>query len=230
MAELFAEQKILSNTKLNLQQKVNELQKFAKATLTAAEASAIADQTMHDVAKEQKPGWNTKDYQKSYNKNYIKNFKKKMKEIDLIFDTDSESDSTDTNEIKKTKKQKQVKPKEPKQEINWMDRKITVLNNKLSETQKRYDAIAASMKKIDSSAMVRKENANLEKQIRILKKLRSTYGRQESKYQSRANNYVKKNFKGKSNEKLRSNIKNGKIKGSYSSLVKKFVHYMEFSH
>ncbi len=222
MAELFAEQKILSNTKLNLQQKVNELHKFAKATLTAAEASAIADQTMHDVAKEQKPGWNTKDYQKSYNKNYIKNFKKKMKEIDFIFETDSESDSTDTNETKKTKKQKQEKPKEPKQEINWMDRKITVLNNKLSETQKRYDAIAASMKKIDSSAMVRKENANLEKQIRILKKLRSTYGRQESKYQSRANNYVKKNFKGKSNEKLRSNIKNGKIKGSYSSLVKKY--------
>lgn len=239
LLDLYLQERILNNSKLNMSQKISALKDFIKELDEAKfkEINAKGDEIFNDTIRSELAKSNgmgiseaTKKAQKEKEK-YLAKEAKKITGANQKTDTsgsrgksgDKGNSGNKNNQSNRNIATDEPKPvKEPKQEINWMDRKITVLNNKLSETQKRYDAIAASMKKIDSSAMVRKENANLEKQIRILKKLRSTYGRQESKYQSRANNYVKKNFKGKSNEKLRSNIKNGKIKGSYSSLVKKY--------
>lgn len=226
IADLIAKENILSNNDLGFDSKITQLEQLAGEYFGAAAAADFMSQVQTSangalygggtVNPEQ--AWEniSKKYQKIQKKG---NKKSKTTRAELATSPSSPPSSPSSPS---SPKQKTKREKEPKQEINWMDRKITVLNNKLSEIQKRYDAIAASMKKADSSALVRKENANLKKQYRLLKKLRSTYGKQEKKYKSQADRYTKKNFKGKKNKTLRSNIKNGKIKGSYSSLVKKY--------
>jgi len=217
LLRFYLQENILNNSKLDMSQKIQALKDFIKEIDKAKfksidlKGDKIFNKTMStELAKSN--GMNISKATKKAQKKKESYLEKKAKELTQQ-NPEIEGELGDTGNSGK-----QNTAKEPKQEINWMDRKVTALNNKLSETQKLYNAIAATMKKADSSAMVKKENANLNKQIRTLRTLRSAYGRQASKYQSKANKFAKKNL----SKDLQNKVKNGKIKGTYSELVAQY--------
>ena len=108
-------------------------------------------------------------------------------------------------------------------EIDWIARRVTALNNALSRTQAIYENIFN----------IRKQEANYEKQIRITTKLINTYNKAIDKYAQKAEGYL--NGTTKVNKKKTSRLaflrsvgvdvdmlRNGKIKGSYKQLIKKY--------
>lgn len=150
---LYAQENILANSDLGLQEKVNQLSDFIKKTLGAAEASKIFAETMHQVAKAEKGGWSTLDYQKSFNKNYIDQYNKKMNKINLGVKVTPNPTSSGSGS--KQGKTKNSKSKDSKQEIDWIARKLEVL-------QKAIDTTSGKLQNLFS---IKAKKNNINKQI-----------------------------------------------------------------
>ena len=106
---------------------------------------------------------------------------------------------------KKTKKKSKSSKSKTKQEFDWIERRVTVLNNKISLLNAKKDNLFT----------VSKKNNNLKKQIKEMTKLLGTYSTAYNKYLQKANSV-------KLDSKLKSKVRNGAIKGSYSQLVQSY--------
>ena len=106
---------------------------------------------------------------------------------------------------KNKSKNKSSKSKSSKQEFDWIERRVTVLNNKISLLNAKKDNLFT----------VSKKNNNLKKQIKEMTKLLGTYSTAYNKYLQKANSV-------KLDSKLKSKVRNGAIKGSYSQLVQSY--------
>lgn len=110
-----------------------------------------------------------------------------------------------TKKTKNKSKNKSSKSKSSKQEFDWIERRVTVLNNKISLLNAQKDNLFT----------VKSKNNNLKKQIKEMTKLLSTYSTAYNKYLQKANSV-------KLDSKLKSKVRNGAIKGSYSQLVQSY--------
>ena len=106
---------------------------------------------------------------------------------------------------KKTKKKSKSSKSKTKQEFDWIERRVTVLNNKISLLNAQKDNLFT----------VSKKNNNLKKQIKEMTKLLGTYSTAYNKYLQKANSV-------KLDSKLKSKVRNGAINGSYSQLVQSY--------
>lgn len=106
---------------------------------------------------------------------------------------------------KKTKKKSKSSKSKTKQEFDWIERRVTVLNNKISLLNAKKDNLFT----------VSKKNNNLKKQIKEMTKLLGTYSTAYNKYLQKANSV-------KLDSKLKSKVRNGAINGSYSQLVQSY--------
>lgn len=105
----------------------------------------------------------------------------------------------------KDKDKDKSKNKSSKQEFDWIERRVTVLNNKISLLNAKKDNLFT----------VSKKNNNLKKQIKEMTKLLGTYSTAYTKYLQKANSV-------KLDSKLKSKVRNGAINGSYSQLVQSY--------
>lgn len=186
---LYAQENILANSDLGLQEKVNQLSDFIKKTLGAAEASKIFAETMHQVAKAEKGGWSTLDYQKSFNKNYIDQYNKKMNKINLGVKVTPNPTSSGSGS--KQGKTKNSKSKDSKQEIDWIARKLEVL-------QKAIDTTSGKLQNLFS---IKAKKNNINKQITETTKLLNANRKAAKAYTAEAN---KVKLGGKLKAKVRS--------------------------
>lgn len=152
---LYAQEHILANSDLGLQDKVSQLADFIEKTLGAAEASKIFAETMHQVAKAEKGGWSTLDYQKSFNKNYIDQYNKKMNKINLGVKVTPDPVTSGSGGNSKNNKSSKDKSKDSKQEIDWIARKLEVL-------QKAIDTTSGKLQNLFS---IKDQKNNINKQI-----------------------------------------------------------------
>lgn len=106
---------------------------------------------------------------------------------------------------KKTKNKSKSSKSKTKQEFDWIERRVTVLNNKISLLNAKKDNLFT----------VSKKNNNLKKQIKEMTKLLGTYSTAYTKYLQKANSV-------KLDSKLKSKVRNGAINGSYSQLVQSY--------
>lgn len=105
----------------------------------------------------------------------------------------------------KDKDKDKSKNKSSKQEFDWIERRVTVLNNKISLLNAQKENLFT----------VSSKNKNLKKQIKEMTKLLSTYSTAYNKYLQKANSV-------KLDSKLKSKVRNGAINGSYSQLVQSY--------
>lgn len=92
-----------------------------------------------------------------------------------------------------------------KQEFDWIDRRITRLTAKISLLNAQKENLFT----------VKKKNANLNKQITNTTKLINTYSKAVTKYTKKANSISL-------SASLKKQVQNGKITGSYKSLIKQY--------
>lgn len=77
-------------------------------------------------------------------------------------------------------------------QIDWIERKLTVLSKKLDVTKSKYDALFATSKAKDSDTFVNQQNKALEKQIKIQNKVIAANSKAEKSYSKIAKKYAKK--------------------------------------
>lgn len=92
-----------------------------------------------------------------------------------------------------------------KQEIDWIERRVNRLISIISRLNAEKENLFS----------VKKKNSNLKKQIKETTKLINTYGAAIKKYDKKADSI-------KLSKPLKKLVENGKIKGSYKTLVKKY--------
>lgn len=105
----------------------------------------------------------------------------------------------------KNKSKNKSSKSKTKQEFDWIERRVTVLNNKISLLNAKKDNLFT----------VKSKNNNLKKQIKEMTKLLGTYSTAYNKYLQKANSV-------KLDSKLKSKVRNGAINGSYSQLVQSY--------
>lgn len=110
-----------------------------------------------------------------------------------------------TNGSSSSQKGKNSGSKESKQELDWMERRVTRLNAKISLLNAQKENLFT----------VKKKNSNLNKQLAYTTKLINTYSSAVTKYNKKANSI-------KLSSSLKKLVQNGKISGSYKQLVKKY--------
>lgn len=110
-----------------------------------------------------------------------------------------------SSKSKSSKNKNKNKNNSSKQEFDWIERRVTVLNNKISLLNAKKDNLFT----------VSKKNNNLKKQIKEMTKLLGTYSTAYNKYLQKANSV-------KLDSKLKSKVRNGAINGSYSQLVQSY--------
>lgn len=186
---LYAQENILANSDLGLQEKVNQLSDFIKKTLGAAEASKIAAEAFHQVALAETGGKDTLWYQKQYNKNYIDQYNKKMNKINLGVKVTPNPTSSGSGS--KQGKTKNNKSKDSKQEIDWIARKLEVL-------QKAIDTTSGKLQNLFS---IKAKKNNINKQITETTKLLNANRKAAKAYTAEAN---KVKLGGKLKAKVRS--------------------------
>lgn len=152
---LYAQENILANSDLGLQEKVNLLSEFIKKTLGAAEASKIAAEAFHQVALAEEGGKDTLWYQKQYNKNYIDLYNKKMNKVNLGVKVTPNPVTSGSGGNSKKDKSSKDKSKDSKQEIDWIARKLEVL-------QKAIDTTSGKLQNLFS---IKAKKNNINKQI-----------------------------------------------------------------
>lgn len=152
---LYAQENILANSDLGLQEKVNLLSEFIKKTLGAAEASKIAAEAFHQVALAEEGGKDTLWYQKQYNKNYIDLYNKKMNKVNLGVKVTPDPVTSGSGGNSKKDKSSKDKSKDSKQEIDWITRKLEVL-------QKAIDTTSGKLQNLFS---IKDQKNNINKQI-----------------------------------------------------------------
>lgn len=113
------------------------------------------------------------------------------------------------------KKDSKSKSSKTKEEINWLQRALDVI-------QKKLDTTASKLKNLFS---VNAKNKNLDEQIKQINKQITAYEKVMSKYASKMKQADKKNvfYKDeKKNDDIIRKIKNGKLDGSLSSLISEY--------
>lgn len=95
--------------------------------------------------------------------------------------------------------------KNTKQEIDWIERRVNRLTSKISLLNAQKENLFS----------VKNKNSNLNKQLSYTTKLIDTYTSAVAKYNKKANSI-------KLSSSLKKLVQNGKISGSYNSLVKKY--------
>ena len=189
---LYAQENILANSDLGLQEKVNLLSEFIKKTLGAAEASKIAAEAFHQVALAEEGGKDTLWYQKQYNKNYIDLYNKKMNKVNLgVKVTPDPVTSGSGGNSKKNKKDKS-KSKDSKQEIDWIARKLEVLQK----------AINTTSGKLQNLFSIKAKKNNINKQITETTALLKANRKAAKAYNTEAN-------KVKLGRKLKAKVRSG---------------------
>jgi len=152
--------------------------------------------------------------------NALKKSKKKVTaDVDVVVTPSSTSSKNKDKKKDKTKKQK-----ESKQEIDWIDRRLTSISNKLNLIKAAYENIASAVKGANLDKVVSKQNSNLDRQYKLLKRLEKSSIRSASKYAKKASS-VKISKNKKTDKKLKSMVRSeaaiGK-KTSYKTLIKKY--------
>ena len=189
---LYAQENILANSDLGLQDKVSQLADFIEKTLGAAEASKIFAETMHQVAKAEKGGWSTLDYQKSFNKNYIDQYNKKMNKINLGVKVTPDPVTSGSGGNSKNNKSSKDKSKDSKQEIDWIARKLEVL-------QKAIDTTSGKLQNLFS---IKAKKSNINEQITETTALLKANRKAAKAYTAEAN-------KVKLGRKLKTKVRSG---------------------
>lgn len=147
--------------------------------------------------------------------NNVDKWIKKHKDDDVKV---SLSDGNKSNGSTGGKKDKSSKTKKSKQEINWLERRLTRMQN----------IIDLTASKLQNLFSVNAKNSNLNKQIKQSTKLMNQYGIAAKRYQDKADSIAKGKKKGKKKTKPLSKsiikkIRSGKItKADYSELIKKY--------
>lgn len=77
-------------------------------------------------------------------------------------------------------------------QIDWIERKLTVLSKKLDVAKSKYDALFATSKAKDSDTFVDQQNKALEEQIKIQDKVIAVNNKAEKSYSKIAKKYAKK--------------------------------------
>ena len=173
---LYAEQTILSRTDIGMTEKVNQLASFIEQSLGAAEAAKIHASAMHDVAMAAKGKFlDTSQYKDLYNTRYIDEYNKKIGKIKIgkikvDVDTDTGNSSNKNNKNKSSSKSSA-------QEIDWIARKLTVLQNAIDSTSKRLQNLFS----------IKTKKSNLNKQISETGKLLKANQKAAKAYQKEAN-------------------------------------------
>jgi len=117
---------------------------------------------------------------------------------------DSKKSSQKSSKSKKSSKNSSSK-KESKQLIDWIARKLDVLQEKIDLTKTKFENLFT----------VKKKQNNLDNQIKKTTNLLNKEEKAATKYQKKANSI-------KLSDSLKNNVKNGKIKGSLSELIKEY--------
>lgn len=236
LLNLYLQQNILSNSTLNMSQKIQALKEFIKEVDEARykiidlQATQIFNNTMKsELAKTNGTniGEASKTAQKATADFLTKQAKKSVKtKIPSARTSDgNQSDATvSSGSGGKGKGDKGTKTKPQKQEIDWIDRRLTSINNKLSLIKAKYENIASTVKGADLGKAVSKQNSNLSTQIKILEKLYKTSVRAESKYTKKASSikiYKNKKQDAQIKNLVKSEAAIGK-KTSYKTLIKKY--------
>lgn len=173
---LYAEQTILARTDIGMTEKVHQLASFIEQSLGAAEAAKIHASAMHDVAMAAKGKFlDTSQYKDLYNTNYIDEYNKKIGKIKIgkiKVDVDP-----DTHSSNKNNKNKASSSKSSAQEIDWIARKLTVLQNAIDSTSKRLQNLFS----------IKTKKSNLNKQISETGKLLKANQKAAKAYKKEAN-------------------------------------------
>ena len=77
-------------------------------------------------------------------------------------------------------------------QIDWIERKLTVLSKKLDVAKSKYDALFATSKAKDSDTFVNQQNKALNEQIKIQDKVIAANNKAEKSYSKIAKKYAKK--------------------------------------
>ena len=203
LANLIAQQKIFEGQGLDTSAKVEQLNKLALAYFGVANAIQVSNTSAMGADSR----YYTDDWiQKQWN-----NLAKQQTKLSVDNVKVAPSKTKDSSKSKSNSK-------DTKQEINWVERRLTRM-------QSIIDLTASKLKnlfKIDE-----KEN-NINKQIKQTTKLINQYGHAYDVYMDKANKVAKASGKGKNkvpalSKDIINKIQSGEItKGDYKSLIKKY--------
>lgn len=203
LANLIAQQKIFDAQGLDTSAKVEQLNKLALAYFGVANAIQVSNTSAMGADSR----YYTDDWiQKQWN-----NLAKQQTKLSVDNVKVAPSKTKDSSKSKSNSK-------DTKQEINWVERRLTRM-------QSIIDLTASKLKnlfKIDE-----KEN-NINKQIKQTTKLINQYGHAYDVYMDKANKVAKASGKGKNkvpalSKDIINKIQSGEItKGDYQSLIKKY--------
>ena len=204
LANLIAQQKIFEGQGLDTSAKVEQLNKLALAYFGVANAIQVSNTSAMGADSR----YYTDDWiQKQWN-----NLVKQQTKISV------DNVKVAPSKTKDSSKSSGSNSKDTKQEINWVERRLTRM-------QSIIDLTASKLKnlfKIDE-----KEN-NINKQIKQTTKLINQYGHAYDVYMDKANKVAKASGKGKNkvpalSKDIINKIQSGEItKGDYKSLIKKY--------
>lgn len=204
LANLIAQQKIFDGQGLDTSAKVEQLNKLALAYFGVANAIQVSNTSAMGADSR----YYTDDWiQKQWDNLAKQQTKLSVDNVEVAPSKSKESSSKSKSNSKDTK-----------QEINWVERRLTRM-------QSIIDLTASKLKnlfKIDE-----KEN-NINKQIKQTTKLIKEYGHAYDVYMGKANKVAKASGKGKNkvpalSKDIINKIQSGEItKGSYKSLIKKY--------
>ena len=200
LADLIAKEKIFEAGSLSTSDKVDELNKLALAYFGVQNAIQISSAMGSDSRY-----WkNSGDYDKAVKKQWNK-LLKKQKKIMLKGMKIKLKPTEPTNPSGKSDGGKDKSKSNSKQEIDWIERRVNRLTSIISKLNAEKENLFS----------VKKKNSNLNKQIKETTKLIKTYSAAIKKYSKKADSI-------KLSAPLRKLVENGKIKGGYKKLVKKY--------
>lgn len=114
-------------------------------------------------------------------------------------------DSKKSSKSKKSSRKDSDEKKDSKQLIDWIERKLDVLQSKIDLTKAKFDNLFS----------VKRQKNNLNNQIEKTTKLLNAQGKAVTKYQKKADSI-------KLSDSLKKKVRNGAIKGSLSELIREY--------
>ncbi len=208
------QQQIANNNALDSSDSISNLQSLAEQCGITGEAIKWLGYLQASQAKleelEAKGGGNGAEWDNTIKD--IEYYKKRItKAVDKRVKVNTKGNKN-TNETPKNTNGTPSSKTKVKEEINWLERALDVLQKKLDTTSS----------KLSNLFSVTAKNKNLNKQIKQIDKQISAYRNVINKYNSKMKKADKKlvfSDNKKTNDNIVSKIKNGKIKGSLSSLT-----------
>lgn len=125
--------------------------------------------------------------------------------FDKYKDGTPKTDSTKKSSKSKKSSKKSSKKKDSSQVIDWIERRLDVLQDKIDLTKA----------KLENLFSFKRQKNNLSKQVRETTRLLNAQEKAASKYKKKADSI-------KLSDSLKKNVREGKINGSLSELIKKY--------